>query len=886
MKAKREVESVVPQGSAAETSAGSDVDGTESEDLSAKATMNEILEQKNQEIEALKAELRVKTTSSDNFKRFLLENPIPMLFLDPNLAIKNVNAAFLSLSGFSRDEIVGTSFNDLVIIKVEGESVQDCIRTKNRVEGMVEIEFPSGKKNLRRFTLPSINEKGDVDNLLVVYIDETEQRRQNEETTMLTKRAANFVRYNPLAIAVLANDKSRLDLNEQYQKVWRGSYDELMKKKLYDFDITITGGDDFYASFAEKRMSRSEMEVRWGGNEKSYLTLFQVPVFDDQGEIDVNYYIYLDHTESHEQLLDAQRLRGRGDAFVRDNPLAIAVLANDKSRLDLNEQYQKVWRGSYDELMKKKLYDFDITITGGDDFYASFNEKRKAVTHMEVRWGGNEKSYLTLFQVPVFDDQGEIDVNYYIYLDLTPEKELAAYRGEYISTLSDNLDLLAHGNLDFNLELAAANQYTADTRTVFQGINSNLEGVQQAIDRLVTDGRHLAGEAMRGNLRERADVSAHQGVYQDVIKGINGVVEAIEHPITETVQIANRFAQADFSRQWDEQLTVQGEFETLKVALNEVSRSISLTVGDVITKMEELTASAQQTNASLEEVSGGSQAVARAVSHVSTNSEQVSVSIAQVLKAMEDMSAAVEEVTSSMESVSHLARETNDLSKQGTELAGKAEQSMGEIEASSTKVQEIVNDIGGQMNQIGKIVGLIRDLANQTNLLALNAAIEAARAGDAGRGFAVVAAEVKSLAQESRNSAENIEEMIGSLRENIQLASNAIDDSGKTVGHGTEVIGETIAAFVKIADSIGKIARSTEEVASASEEQAATVEEISASVHEVTRLVDETAKQAGDAAATTEESSVAIDEIARMVEQVSVIAMESLNVNRRFVIVK
>ena len=886
MIAKKEIESIMQRVLAGDTTARFDEKTAEKEEQPLVAMLNSVLDLRAREVEDLNRALEARKLASDNYKRALLDNPIPMLFLDEKLAIKNANQAFLDLSGYSKENLARMSFNDLKVHRVEGESTKECVRTKRRVEGEVEVEFPSGVKIMKRYTLPFVDEKGDVDNLLVVYIDETDEKNREAEATLLTKRASNFIEFNPLAIAVLAKDKSRLDLNEEYQKVWRGGYDELMKKKLYDFDITITGGDDFYASFAEKRMAKTDMEVRWDGNETSYLTLYQVPVFDDNGEIDVNYYIYLDHSQEKQQLIEAQRLRDRGDAFVRDNPLAIAVLAKDKSRLDLNREYQNVWRGSYDELMKKKLYDFDITITGGDDFYASFNEKRKAVTHMEVRWGGNETSYLTLYQVPVFDDNGEIDVNYYIYLDLTPEKVLAGYRGTYIDTLSANLARLAEGDLNFDLSIAAANQYTADARTSFEGINANLESVQNAIGGLISDAGMLAGEAMKGDLVKRADVNRHQGVYREVIVGLNGVMEAIEHPIVESVRIANSFARADFSSQWNSGVQVEGEFDTLKRALNEVSQSISMSVGDIIHKMEELTASAEQTNASLEEVSGGSQAVARSVNHVSHNSEQISMSISQVLRAMEDMSAAVEEVTSSMESVSHLARETNDLSKRGTDLAGKADRSMGEIETSSSKVQQIVNEIGGQMNEIGKIVGLIRDLANQTNLLALNAAIEAARAGDAGRGFAVVAAEVKSLAQESRNSAESIEEMIGALREKTRMASSAIDDSGRTVGVGIEVIGETLAAFTQIAESIGKIARSTEEVASASQEQAATVEEISASIHEVTRLVEETAKEAGDAAATTQESSVAIDEIAKMVEQVSVVAMESLEANRRFVIAK
>jgi methyl-accepting chemotaxis protein len=320
----------------------------------------------------------------------------------------------------------------------------------------------------------------------------------------------------------------------------------------------------------------------------------------------------------------------------------------------------------------------------------------------------------------------------------------------------------------------------------------------------------------------------------------------------------------------------------IKRDLNRAVAAIRGMVSAVTLAMEELAASAEEANAGAEQVAGGSQQVALSVSHVSENSEKVSSSTTVVLKGMEDMSAAVEEVTSSIESVSILAKETNDLSKEGARLASSAEQSMGGIKTSTEEIVGLVSRIDGQMNEIGKIVGLIRDLATQTNLLALNAAIEAARAGEAGRGFAVVAAEVKSLALESKHSAESIEEMIDGLRTISKQATVAMGEAGKTVADGTTVIGETLVAFNRIVQAIEKIATNTEEVAGASEEQAATVEEITMQVQEMVNLVVSTEQEAADAAAATEESTVAIDEISRMIENVSRIAMESQAANRKF----
>ena len=207
---------------------------------------------------------------------------------------------------------------------------------------------------------------------------------------------------------------------------------------------------------------------------------------------------------------------------------------------------------------------------------------------------------------------------------------------------------------------------------------------------------------------------------------------------------------------------------------------------------------------------------------------------------------------------------------------------MGEIAAHTGKVYEIVSDVEKQMGEISKIVVLIRELANQTNLLALNAAIEAARAGDAGRGFAVVATEVKSLAQESRNSAERIEEMIGTLKKSTQNASAAMAEAKDIVDQGAKMVTETMQSFNSIAAAVDKVAKSATEVAAATEEQAATTEEITASVSEVASLVEQTAKEAGDAAAATEESSAAMDEITRMVETVSKVAVEAMEANKKF----
>ncbi len=438
---------------------------------------------------------------------------------------------------------------------------------------------------------------------------------------------------------------------------------------------------------------------------------------------------------------------------------------------------------------------------------------------------------------------------------------------ERVNHIAGSIEKIGAGDLSDYQEYRTIGRRSEQDRVV-PGFVRTLEHLQK----LTEDTGMLARAAVEGRLETRADASRHDGEYRKIVEGVNQTLDAVIEPVNEALRIANEFARYNFTARFDQNMRVAGDFVRFKDALDSIGISVTNAVRSINTQVTDLAASAEEAAASVEEVVSGAQQVADNAGKVSSNAEKGSHGLEQVLKAMEDLSAAVEEVTANTEAVATLANNANTLSKDGAELARKAEDGMVGITRSTTEVDQIIGEIKAEMDKIGKIVGLISDLASQTNLLALNAAIEAARAGDAGRGFAVVAAEVKSLAQESRTSAESIAEMIGGLKTKSEKAAVATASASKEVSEGSAVLSETLNVFNRIVGDIEKITRSVEEVASASQEQAATVEEITASVHEVGSLVEGTASEAGDSAAASEETSAAIDEVRKIVENVNVIA--------------
>jgi len=400
-------------------------------------------------------------------------------------------------------------------------------------------------------------------------------------------------------------------------------------------------------------------------------------------------------------------------------------------------------------------------------------------------------------------------------------------------------------------------------------------------------GTHVLQRANIPILDEKGEISYIYVTYHDITK-ISKQNEYMEKEIVELSTGYARMAEGDLTVRYEitkpdnDTKEVYEQISRLRDSVRGIVVNLEKNIGDVNNKMQNLTSTADNANKSIEDASKGVNQIAKNAGGVSENAQKAAGGVDQISKAMQDMSAAVEEITSSMESVTGQAKTANDSAKNGALLADTINKDMTEIAESSNNVHGIVMEIGKQMADISKIIVLIRDLANQTNLLALNAAIEAARAGEHGRGFAVVASEVKSLAQESRSSAEKIEEMITHLNAATKKATEAMETSKELVGKGTVASADAVSAFKKIQVAVETVANSASEVAAATEEQAATTEEITASVHEVANLIEQTAKEAGDAAAATEESAAALDEITRMIQTVNDVAVEAMNANRKF----
>lgn len=243
-------------------------------------------------------------------------------------------------------------------------------------------------------------------------------------------------------------------------------------------------------------------------------------------------------------------------------------------------------------------------------------------------------------------------------------------------------------------------------------------------------------------------------------------------------------------------------------------------------------------------VSGHAEEVAGAASQLSTRSGEVRTASHQTEEAATSVAAAMQQMTTSIAQVSNHAAETEHsaetschLSEDGERVVREASSEMERIAEAFGHSTEQIGELGGRTDEIGKIIQVIREIAEQTNLLALNAAIEAARAGEQGRGFAVVADEVRTLAERTANATAEISDMITMIQDSARSVVTGMEAGVSQVAHGVELASRAGDALAEINRGAHHARSMVRDIANAVKEQSTVSSQVSESIERIASMV-------------------------------------------------
>ena len=420
------------------------------------------------------------------------------------------------------------------------------------------------------------------------------------------------------------------------------------------------------------------------------------------------------------------------------------------------------------------------------------------------------------------------------------------------SLLLDNLErsvAIYSGILDQVIEKIEARQ-AADAYTVLSEQlapeGSKLDGHLRALIAYSQQGADAAAKDA-ATLYERTQLIVVAIIVASLILTLvlaMALTRSIVRPIQQALGVARTIASGNLTMP----IVHQGKDEPaqLLAALATMQDNLRATIRGISDSSQQLASAAEEMSSVMEESTRSLQA---------QNDE-----IELAATAVTEMSAAVDEVASNAVSTSEASKASDADSQHGHQQVTETIESIQGLVSEVMHASRQALGLATQAQDISKVLEVIRGIAGQTNLLALNAAIEAARAGEAGRGFAVVADEVRSLAQRTQDSTQEIEEMISGIQTGTQDTVGAMQNSASRAEQTLQRASGAGQALEKITAAISQINQRNLVIASAAEQQSLVAREVDRSLVSIRDLSTQTAAGATQTSAASQElSRLAVD---------------------------
>ena len=363
--------------------------------------------------------------------------------------------------------------------------------------------------------------------------------------------------------------------------------------------------------------------------------------------------------------------------------------------------------------------------------------------------------------------------------------------------------------------------------------------------------------------------------------GVTVIITAsIKKPITEAEKMANSFAEGNLR----ERVNYEGKDELGKLmdSFNKTAASLQNVISEILKSSGAVTHASQQLSATMEETNASMQEISNGIAHIAETNENNIAEIEQISSAISDISNKANTTAESSKLAAETGNEVKISAEKGGELVQNVSNLIDTVRIASGEVSNIMIELERSANEINQAVELITGISEQTNLLSLNAAIEAARAGEQGRGFAVVADEVRKLAAQSKEATMRIEHMVNAIQTNCATAREKTADSDLLIKNSYTAANETNSYITNIIEKISTIVGQVYEIADDAAQQSLMTNEISSSINSIAENIESQASSSEQISATTQQQSSAIEEVGATAEELAGMAANLDGIVSRF----
>lgn len=422
---------------------------------------------------------------------------------------------------------------------------------------------------------------------------------------------------------------------------------------------------------------------------------------------------------------------------------------------------------------------------------------------------------------------------------------------------------IGQGNLDEHYDLLSESDV----------LGKSLISMRDNLKEVIYETNQVVGKAgNQGDLSARINIDNKKGAWKDLGNSINDLLGSIAIPVIRVNEVVNAMAKGDLTKRYT--VKAEGEIRSLADNLNSALENLNDLLHQIAKNANAVDESASEMQASSEEMNGSTGEIASSIAQMSNGAQT------QVGK-VDESSNLVEGILKSSTEMGDRAKTINEgvnnvvmSSVTGQKMLDEVVANMAEISNNSVKTNESMEILTTRSGEITRVLSVITEIASQTNLLALNAAIEAAQAGDAGRGFAVVAEEIRKLAEDSKNSAQEIESLIEAVQKDTKEAAKITETMSEGVQVGEATSQEAAEMFRKIAERAGKNLSLSEGILKATEVQQNDIRAVVSNTENIVVIAEQTAAGTEEIASSASELSSGMETYMQKSERLTEIASE------------